>query len=374
MRTTRPTTLARRSALLAAALLTATPLAAQRVRAASGVAVRAENPLAVERPDETLSLSWRELQRRLPGLRAGAVRVLDAGSRAELPAQVLDADGDQAPASAPAARAHAHHDARRDDLAWENDRVAFRTYGQGLWALEDLVSSGLDVWLKRTRALVLARWYADGHYHTDSGEGADFYSVGPTLGAGGSAVWRDGALRRARNFSSYRILADGPIRALVELEYAPWDSAGTAVAETKRISLDAGQNLFRQESLLRFAGVPQLTYAVGPVKREGLVGSSRRAGAWAWLATWGPVERKNGGHGALGTAVLMDSAHGPDARELSDHYVLLATARPGVPTVQYVGAAWTASGDFPSAEAWWRYLDAFAQRLAHPIRVTILPS
>jgi len=37
------------------------------------------------------------------------------------------------------------------------------------------------------------------------GEGANFYTVGPTLGAGGNAVWRDGKMFPAKNFKSYRI-------------------------------------------------------------------------------------------------------------------------------------------------------------------------
>ncbi|HEX2190039.1 MAG TPA: DUF4861 domain-containing protein [Longimicrobiaceae bacterium] len=390
-----------RSSTVAAALLAglalAGPLHAQR---AGSVVVRAENPLAADRPDETVSVPWAALQRAVPGVRADRVRVLDAGTRAEVVSQALDADGDgtvdellfqtgfrpgetrefvveaAAPAAA-AARVHARHDAHRDDVAWESDRIGFRIYGQGLWQAseyEPLVSSGIDVWPKRVRDLVVERWYAKGHdaYHQDTGEGADFYTVGPTLGAGGSAVWMGGELHRAKNFRSHRILATGPIRAVFELQYEPWDAAGTQVAETKRISIDAGQNFFRQEITYRADGAAELPYAVGTVKRRGLVGSSSREGPWAWVSTWGPVERKNGGHGDLGTAVLMERGRMAEARETGDHYLAVAAARPGVPTVQYVGAGWTASGDFRTVEDWWRHLDAFGARLANPVKVTLL--
>ena len=379
-------------ALLAAAA--ALPLHAQ-----SRVVVRAENPLAAERPDETLSITWATLRQALPGVQPGRVRVVDAGSGAEAVSQPLDADGDgttdellfQAsfrpneardfvvePATPAAARprAHARHDAHRDDVAWESDRIAFRIYGQGLWQakeFEPLVSSGVDIWPKRVRDLVVDRWYAKGHdaYHRDTGEGADFYSVGATLGAGGSAVWRDGTLHRARNFKTHRIIADGPIRAVFQLEYEPWDAGGVQVSETKRISIDAGQNFFRQEITYRAPGDAPIPYAVGTVKRTGLVGSSSRAGPWAWVSTWGPVELKNGGHGQLGTVVLMEKARMVESRETDDHYLAISTARPGVPTVQSVGAGWTASGDFRSAEEWWRAADAFGARLANPVRLTL---
>ena len=66
--------------------------------------------------------------------------------------------------------------------------------------------------------------------------------------------WR-GRLHRAENFASHRVLANGPIRAVFELTYDPWDAAGVRVTERKRISLDAGANLFRQESVYRADGV-----------------------------------------------------------------------------------------------------------------------
>jgi pectinesterase len=101
------------------------------------------------------------------------------------------------------------------------------------------------------------------------------------------------------------------------------------------------------------------------------VGSNRRGAQWGWLSTWGPVERKNGGHGSLGTAVLLPSAQFTGVAEIENHFLASSVARSGVPAVQYAGAGWTASGDFRTVEDWWRHLDAFAERLSNPIRVTI---
>ena len=46
---------------------------------------------------------------------------------------------------------------RRDDFAWENDRIAHRMYGAALetWAQEPLTSSTVDVWTKRVRRLII---------------------------------------------------------------------------------------------------------------------------------------------------------------------------------------------------------------------------
>ena len=360
------------------------------------VTVTVENPTDVARPDEVVEVAWADLEAALPGLRADAVRSVDAAGT-ELVSQPLDLDQDGTPeallvltslwphetqafrveAAAPAEpyvpRVHAMHDAYRDDMAWESDRVAWRTYGKGLWdadEFEPLVSSGVDVWLKRTRSLVTEAWYEKGHdaYHVDTGEGADFYSVGPTLGAGGTGVWRDGQLYRPENFDDWRILADGPIRAVFEMDYAPFDAGGQRVSETKRVTIDAGRHLFRQESTYS-AAVPAV---VGLVDRpEGVVSSSRPGDVWTWFALWGPVERKNGGHGDLGTAVLVPTADLDAIRHEGRHDLALVMAEPGTPVVSYAGAGWTASGDIGSVEDWWVLLDAEAARLAVPVTVAV---
>ena len=377
--------------------------AQKAVKAAPGVNVRAENPLPIARPDEVLSLSWSTLRQRLPALDPARVRAVDAGSGAQLPVQVIDEDGNGQPdallvladfwpgqvrqltveAVAPDApakgRAYARHIDERDDIAWESDRIAYRIYGQGLWKVEPLHSSGIDVWPKRTRDLIVDRWYAKGHdlYHKDVGEGADFYTVGTSLGAGGDGIWKDGKVYWPDNFKSWKVLANGPIRAIFELTYDPFDASGVKYTETRRFVMDAGQNLYREESTFRpvDAAAPgqPLTYAIGFVKHaEGQVGStSRAAGGRSWLSTWGPLEKKDGGHGDLGLAVLLDTPSLLNVQETDTHIMAIARAEPGRPIVHYIGAGWTASGDFVGAADWWRHLDNLAQRLASPIKVTM---
>lgn len=366
---------------------------------ARALLVQVENPTNADRRDETVGLGWADLRRQLPSIAPARVRVTDANSRREITVQAYDADADGqtdsllfqvsllpgetrsyrveaiAPSVQAKPRAHVKFVPERTDVAWESDRIAFRTYGQLLWKLENLHTSGVDVWTKRTRDLVLDKWYSASHdsYHVDRGEGADFFKVGSTLGGGATAIWRDGRLHRAENFAKHRIIADGPIRAAFELEFDPWDAAGLRVTETKRIAIDAGHNLYRQESVFRTAsgGPGEIPYAVGFTKRKGLVGSMSRANAWAWLSGWGPVDRTTGGHGDLGTAVMLDRSTLLDWKETDDHYLAVATARAGIPVVHYIGAGWTPSGDFGSVEDWWAHLDAMAQRLAAPLRVTV---
>src|SRR5882724_5367130 len=92
------------------------------------------------------------------------------------------------------------------------------------------------------------------NYHEDHGEGADFYTVGESRGCGGLGIWAGGKLRVSKNFVSSRVLANGPIRLVFELDYAPWEAGGSRVAESRRVMLDAGMRFNRFES--RFSEQP----------------------------------------------------------------------------------------------------------------------
>lgn len=364
--------------------------------------VVARNPLGAARPDETIAVAWPVVAARLPGVRPGRVRVLDAAGR-EVASQAYDADADGRPdsllilsafgpnearrftvqASAPtvayAKRVHVRHDWPRDDVAWENDRVAFRAYGPALtWANPNpLTSSGLDAWSKRTRALILEKWYAPtyGDYHKDRGEGADFFDVGPTLGAGGTAIWRGDSLHRSGSWASWRPIADGPIRAAFELRYAPWDAAGLRVSEVKRIVIDAGQHLYRQESTFQAhdSTTRAIPYAIGLVRRPGMTRATDSTNAWAWLSGYGPLTRKNS-HGDLGLAVLLPRERAGEWRESAEHFFVTSTATPGTPVVHWLGTGWSAEGSFKDAADWHEHLRAFARRLAAPVVVTLEPA
>lgn len=361
--------------------------------------VQVENTLAMARPDEVIAIPWSTVAARITGAAASKVRARDMGSGREVPTQVLDADGNGTPDSlliladfrgrelrqfrvegvAPAAwpaRTAVRHDEPRDDMAWESDKLAWRIYGQGLKKTSSAMSSsGVDIWVKKTRDLIVAKWYDKGHdeYHVDKGEGADFYDVGETLGAGGTALWVNDSLVRADNFTTYKVIASGPIRTIFSVEYPEWGTSTLKVSQTKRISIDAGSNLFKEESVFHApSGTKPFAYAIGELKRTGMTGTMSKANAWAWLTGWGPTTPKNGGDGDVGTAFLLPRSSLRDWKEVGDHYLAISTATPGIPVVHYVGAGWTLSGDFRDVKDWWRYLDEYAQRLAAPVKVTVV--
>ena len=385
----------------AAALLVLATLASA-THAHAQLAVRVENTLQIDRPDETIGVPWSSVIQRVAGATARHIRVTDVGAAHAVVAQVVDNDGDGSPdelifqasfapgetksfvlesaePTPPPAkdRVFVMHTDPRDDVAWESDRIAYRIYGQGLWKVDSLLSSGVDVWVKRVRDPIVRKWYAKGHdeYHHDTGEGADFFDVGQSLGAGGTAIWRNGRLFPAANFKSWRIIANGPVRLIFELQYETWNAGGISVTETKRISLDAGHNLNHVISTFRTSdSAADIPFVVGLVKRTGVVGSESRAHALAWLSEWGSVLPKDGGHGDLGIAVLLPRDHVDDWKETTDHYLAVSHARSGASVSYYIGAGWTDSGDFEDVSAWWRYLDHAAQRIETPVKITLGPT
>lgn len=312
-------------------------------------------------------------------------RVLDGETGEEVASQVVEIDGRTsllflADVNAGASRTftiesvessadfdplvYAMHHERRDDIAWENDRVAFRTYGEGLWTLEDLVSSGIDVFTKRTDALVLDRWYESGDYHTDHGEGADFFSVGQTLGGGGTAAYVDGELHPAPNFHSQQVLANGPLRAVVEMEYGPWDAGDSSVQERRRITIDAGQDFYRQETWIT-GDVEGMNVAAGLVTRSGVQTVSQQDDDGTAVLMWGPVG--NQGTGELGTAIVSPAGQSVSIDEDDNHHFLHGSVPVDAPFIHYVGSCWTDAGWCDDLEAWEEMVREFRAELDSPV-------
>lgn len=260
---------------------------------------------------------------------------------------------------------------RFDDFAWENDKVAFRMYGEALetWEREPLTSSSVDAWVKKTPSLTVNDWYLVDDYHKDHGEGGDFYSAGKTRGCGGSGLMSDGRLFTSKNFRTSRVLSRGPIRLLFELTYEAWDVAGVKVRETKRVTLDAGSHFSRFESRYSTDGgapVPEaFLWAAGTKKEKGA--DIRIDPALGLVRAWEKLNRY-GEDGFMGCAVVADPKAVASTPEL-DGNVLLALRGPAS---YYAGTGWDRGGEFKGMADFDAHVDGFARRLASPVSVEVL--
>lgn len=152
-----------------------------------------------------------------------------------------------------------HYPERVDDIAWENDRTAYRAYGPALQAKGER-AFGYDAWVKRVPSLVVEQRYANElnpdtqaeiarlrkarkydeanelyhsvSYHVDHGNGLDCYKVGPTLGCGTAALMQGDAILYPYCWKEYEILENGPMRFTVKLTYNPFVVGKDTVVET----------------------------------------------------------------------------------------------------------------------------------------------
>jgi hypothetical protein len=258
---------------------------------------------------------------------------------------------------------------RFDDFAWENDRIAHRTYGKALitWKGEPLTSSAIDIWSKRTPKLVINDWYMVDNYHNDLGEGVDAYSAGPTRGCGGSGIWANGQLFVPKNFVDSRVLTNGPIRVMFELIYEPFDVNGALISQVLRVSLDGGSQLNHFEaSYRRASGNEPLAVAIGlkKVKDEEKQFNAERGR----LTIWEPVEKNLG---MQGLAVVVDPK---DVNQLAGdklNNLLVLKSTSTMPVSYWAGFAWDRAGQITSAKAWDSYVDQFAAARRSPIVITV---
>lgn len=396
-------------------LLFLASLFAAGTAAAAQLTITVTHDLATARPAETITVPWAEINRALPGALLQRIAVKDAKGNV-LPYQVtnvapqakdpkgegiaygellfqhdfaageksatftVEKTGTVAPVFP--TRAFARYIPERlDDFAWENDKLAHRTYGPALAAAvegvakEVLVTSGLDLWTKRVAYPIVDRWYNKGHdhYHKDEGEGMDMYNVGPSRGCGGTGIWDGQALHVGRNYKTWKIIANGPIRAVFELGYETWMANGTMVSEVKRFTVDAGANLDRIESTFTVVGGKDVTVGIGLNKTPTDRGQEPQialtpVAADGSFTQW--VGQKT--NGALGTAVIVPDAFLGFAEDERNH-LLLAKAASGTPLRYYAGAGWSKAGEFATQEAWNAYVAAFAARLRSPLKITLTP-
>lgn len=258
---------------------------------------------------------------------------------------------------------------RFDDFTWENDKIAHRMYGKGLetWQGEPLTSSTIDIWSKRTPKMVIDKWYMVDDYHVDYGDGADFYSAGPSRGVGGTGLWANNQLFVSKNYIASRTLAKGPIRVLFELDYEAFDAGGIKVTETKRISLDGGSQLDRIQSTFKIVeGSGALTVGVGLKKVNGEQVEFNKD--LAWLAKWERVEKNAG---MQGLAAIVDPKLLTEQAQDQRNQLLLVKADANSSITYYAGFCWDKAGQLTTFDAWKKYVAEFAQGIASPIEVTI---
>lgn len=301
-----------------------------------------------------------------------------------------------------------HYPKRVDDICWENDLVGYRVYG-----FKEDKASGYDIFTKRnTDLLVIPEMYRKAldpemkkrqkeiakefgkdsatrfshqqmSFHVDHGYGADFYAVGPTLGAGTSALLDGETIVYPFCYDKYEILDNGPLRFTIKLIFRPF-SIGTSenVVETRVISLDLGSHF--NKTVVSFDGLDSPNPIVTGIVVQDKDGKSTGDAAKGYITYPAPTmnfesykEVDNGtvfiGH------VFPEELESTELRYFSDkeskerggakgHILAHSTYDPAKPFVYYWGFGWN-FWNIETYEEWLSHVEAFSAQLRNPITV-----
>lgn len=387
------------------------------------VTVTVTNPLAMERSNEMVEVSMETVTDRLGLADTAQIVVLNADGQ-QVPYQITY-DGKVIFPAAIAAGGTATYTIqtgtpeafdvkacgrcypeRMDDMAWENDLVAFRAYGPALQAkgergfgydlftkynttepiLEAMYAKELDketlakiAELKKTDPKAAAELSRERSYHIDHGYGMDCYAVGPTLGAGVAALMVNDSIIYPWCYKNQEILDNGPLRFTVKLEFTPLTVKGdSTVVETRLITLDAGSHL--NKTAVSYSNLKETLPIVAGIVLHEPDGAVVADAANGYITYVDPTTGPDNGKIFMGAAVpavvkdaktvLFSEKEKKERNNADGHVLAVSDYEPGSEYVYYWGFAWD-KADIKTADAWNRYVADFAQKVRNPLTVKV---
>ena len=354
------------------------------------VKVTVSNNTPNERNEEIIEISLKEISARLQLADSSLFIILDKDKK-EVPYQITYDRKVIFPVSVGANSKHSftiqkgkpqayqsyvfgkQYPERLDDMAWENDKAAYRLYGPALQQAGQRMY-GYDIWTKSTDRLIVDERYAKEldketrkrieelkktnkkaadqlyksiSYHIDHGDGMDCYTVGPTLGGGTAALLDEASqIIYPYCYKEARILDNGPLRFTVALTYHPFVfGKDSAIVEHRLISLD--DNAHGIIAYEDYTDNPKnnngsiFIGAVIPQNTEDI-----------YICPFSPEESKKLRGGAFGH-ILAKSNYTPDMKY-----------------TYYWGSGWS-KADIQSMDNWTEYLHSFAFNLKYPLQIKV---
>ena len=387
------------------------------------VTVTVTNPLAMERSNEMVEVSMETITNRLGLADTAQIVVLDADGQ-QVPYQITYDGKVIFPATIAANGAATYtiqtgtpeafdvkacgkcYPERMDDMAWENDLVAFRAYGPALQAkgergfgydlftkynttepiLEAMYAKELNketrakiAELKKTDPKAAAELSRERSYHIDHGYGMDCYAVGPTLGAGVAALMVNDSIIYPWCYKNQEILDNGPLRFTVKLEFTPLTVKGdSTVVETRLITLDAGSHLNR--TAVSYSNLKETLPIVAGIVLHEPDGAVVADAANGYITYVDPTTGPDNGKIFMGAAVptvvkdaktvLFSEQEKKERNNAAGHVLAVSDYEPGSEYVYYWGFAWD-KADIKTSDAWNRYMADFAQKVRNPLTIKV---
>lgn len=357
-----------------------------------------KNPLDIQRNNELVRVEIEDLE-----IPTNQLIVVDQEDGKQVACQVIDADGNQladavlfqTSLDASASKYYALRcgeseieesnvktyarfvPERTDDFTWENDKVAFRTYGPKAQQMVEegtaggTLSSGIDCWLKRVNYSIIDDWYKGntkkaGFYHIDHGQGLDNYHVGPSRGCGGTGVMVDDVLCTSKNFISYDVLENGPLESTFSLDYAPYKAGDKKIIEKKTISIALGSHFTKYT--IHVKGTEMLTVGVTLHENHGEVSTDEANG---WINYFAPHFGTTLSTSVVALPAYFDHTSLVESEVADQSHVLMHLKVIDGKVEFYSGFNWSKSGYFENNQTWEAYLTTFSSQIQNPIIVTI---
>ena len=302
-----------------------------------------------------------------------------------------------------------HYPKRVDDICWENDLVGFRVYGfkednpsgydiftkknTDLPVIPEMYRKALDPKMKKLEKAIkkehgkdsAARFHNERSFHIDHGYGADFYAVGPTLGAGTSALVDGDQIIYPFCYDEFEILDNGPLRFTLKLKFRPFKAGNCEnVTETRILSIDLGSHFTK--TVVSFEGLDSAKTIVTGIVVQDTDGKSVGNAEKGYIAYPAPTMNFNKFEEVDNGTIYVGHAF-PSALEnvgleyfseqeskkrggSKGHMLARSTYDPTKPFVYYWGFGWNGA-DMKTYQQWLEHLETFAAQLKTPIIITL---
>ncbi len=268
------------------------------------------NPLAIDRPDETIIMSRADVEAKLGVIPEGFAPVLKLNNEL-IPSQADDLDGDgnwdelaftvnfktsetirltlenvavsaypefekrtnvrlgihQEDGSylevdqyfAPSCKDSFKIIAQGESVSWENDKMGFRNYFD--------CRNVKDLFGKLKPGMIIDKVHTPEipNYHVLSDWGMDVLHCGSSTGSGGLALLEADSLYRLGSTDTYEYkkIIEGPVRSVFDLIYTGWNVAGQNLTAVERISIYPGKYWFQSDvTVSGFSGEKQLVTGI----------------------------------------------------------------------------------------------------------------
>lgn len=258
---------------------------------------------------------------------------------------------------------------RKDDFAWENDRVVYRIYGPAL--ANENPSNGYDMWLKKTDKMIIDQFYKDDlengkSYHVDHGEGLDCYKVGHTLGAGAIAPFADNKIWVEDHYTTVKVLDSGVLRTCFEVSYNQVAFGDLTLSKKLLVTLDAGSQFNKAE--VSYDGDFESIKLAAGIFLHSEPGDITIAPDLNYISYAENVISEAGVPAGRSYIALIFPNRASETFQDEEHIAGILNYKKGETSTYYFGSGWNQWG-FENDDSWIREINSTIEKLKNPVRI-----